>query len=72
MQSWDLIRAFLALVAVGFVTYEMLAIVPAMAAIPDLRSDAYHALHARSTLVYGSAVLCVLAALVLSAVRTES
>jgi hypothetical protein len=68
----DLIRALLALVAVGFVTYEMLAIVPAMAAIPDLRSDAYHALHARSTLVYGGAVLCVLAALVLSAVRTES
>ena len=68
----DLIRAFLVLIALGCIAYEMVAIVPAMAAIPDLRSDAYHALHGRSTLVYGGAVLCVAAALVMAAVRTES
>jgi hypothetical protein len=68
----DLVRALLVVLALGFITYEMTAIVPAMAAIPDVRSDAYHALHGRSTAIYGSAVLLALAALVLAAVRTES
>ncbi len=68
----DLVRALLVLIALGAITYEMAAIVPAMAAIPDVHSDAYHALHSRSTAVYGSAVVCVAAALVLAAVRTES
>jgi hypothetical protein len=68
----DLVRALLVVLALGFITYEMTAIVPAMAAIPDLRSDAYHALHGQSTAIYGSAVLLALAALVLAAVRTES
>jgi hypothetical protein len=68
----DLIRALLVLLALGFVAYEMAVIVPAMAAIPDLRSADYRALHGRSTLVYGGAVLCVLGALVMAAIRTES
>jgi hypothetical protein len=68
----DLVRAFLVLLALGCVTYEMVAIVPAMAAIPDLRSPAYHALHGRSSAVFGSAVLLAAAALVLAAVRTDS
>jgi hypothetical protein len=66
------VRALLVVLALGFITYEMTAIVPAMAAIPDVRSDAYHELHGRSTAIYGSAVLLALAALVLAAVRTES
>jgi hypothetical protein len=68
----DLVRALLVALALGVISYEMVAVVPAMAAIPDVRSDAYHALHGRSTAIYGSAVLLALAALVLAAVRTES
>ena len=68
----DLVRAGLIAVALGALTYEMLAIVPAMAAISDFRSDAYHALHGTSTRVYGGAVLAVAAALVLAAIRTDS
>ena len=68
----DLVRALLVLIALGFVTYDMAAIVPAMAALPDVHADAYHALHGRSTVVYGGAVVCATAALVLAAVRTES
>ena len=68
----DLVRAGLIVVALGALTYEMLAIVPAMAAIADYRSDAYHALHGASTRVYGGAVFAVAAALVLAAIRTDS
>ncbi len=68
----DIVRAALVLVALGFITYEMLAIVPAMAAIPDYRSDAYHQLHGQSTGIYGCAVLAALAALVLAAVRSDT
>jgi hypothetical protein len=68
----DLVRALLILLALGLIGYVSLAIVPAMAAIPDFQSDAYHALHARSTAVYGGAVLCVATALVLVAIRTEN
>ncbi len=67
----DLSRALLVLLALGFVAYEMQVIVPAMAAIPDLRSDAYRALHGRSTAIYGGAVLCVAVSLVLAAVRRD-
>ncbi len=67
----DFVRAALVAIALGFIGYEMLAIVPAMASLPDLRSDAYHALHRRSTAIYGSAVLCIAAALVLAAVRSD-
>ena len=68
----DIVRAALVLVALGFITYEMLAIVPAMAALPDYQSDAYHQLHGQSTTIYGSAVLATLAALILAAVRSDS
>jgi hypothetical protein len=68
----DIVRAALVLLALGFITYEMLVIVPAMAAIPDVHSDAYHQLHGTSTMVYGSAVLADLIALVLVAIRSDS
>jgi hypothetical protein len=68
----DIVRATLVAVALCFITYEMLVIVPAMAAIPDLRSDAYHQLHGQSTAVYGGAVLAGLVALVLAAIRSDS
>ncbi len=68
----DIARAGLVLVALGFITYEMLVIVPAMAAIPDVQSDAYHQLHGQSTAIYGSAVLAGLAALVLAAIRSDT
>ncbi len=68
----DLVRVLLVLLALGFVAYEMQVIVPAMAAIPDLRSDAYRALHGRSTAIYGGAVLSVAISLVLAAVRRDS
>jgi hypothetical protein len=68
----DIVRAALVLVALGFITYEMLVIVPAMAAIPDYQSDAYHQLHGQSTAIYGGAVLAALAALVLAAVRSDT
>jgi hypothetical protein len=67
----DIVRAALVLVALGLVAYETFAIVPAMAAIPDVRSPEYLALHARSTFVYGGVVLLALVALVMAAVRTE-
>jgi hypothetical protein len=68
----DICRAVLIVIALGLVGYETFAIVPAMAAIPDLRSDAYHDLHRQSSVVYGAVVICTLAALVLAAIRGDS
>jgi multisubunit Na+/H+ antiporter MnhG subunit len=42
-----------------------------MQATTDVHGDAYHALHARSTAVYGGVVLLVLAAMVLGAARRD-
>lgn len=67
----DIVRAALIVLALGLVAYETFAIVPAMAALPDLRGDAYRALHGRSTLVYGGVVLLDLAALVMAAIRGD-
>lgn len=68
----DLVRALLLLVALALVAYQSSTIVPAMAALPDVNSGAYHALHARSTAVYGGVVLLGLAALVMAAIRDDS
>jgi len=68
----DIARAACVAIALGFLAWEMAIVVPAMAATPDFQSEAYHALHAASTRVYGGAVLFIVAALVLAAVRNDS
>jgi hypothetical protein len=68
----DIVRAGLLLVALLLVAYETFAIVPAMAAIADLHSPEYAALHGRSTQVYGGVVLLALAALIMAAVRGDA
>lgn len=70
-RTWDAARAALVAVALGLAAYEQRAIVPAMQAISDLASPHYHALHQRSSAVYGGAVLCALAALALAAARRD-
>jgi hypothetical protein len=54
------------------VWFETRAIVPAMAAISDLGSPEYHALHQRSTLVYGGVVVLGFAAIVMAAARRDN
>lgn len=71
-RVWDAVRIVLAALALALTFYHQHAVVPAMLAVPDLSSPAYHALHARSTQIYGAAVLCVLAALVLAASRRDA
>jgi hypothetical protein len=68
----DIARACCAIVALLFLGWEMAFVVPAMAAISDYHSDAYHALHGVSTRVYGGAVLFIAAALVLAAIRSDN
>lgn len=68
-RTWDAVRAVLVLIALGLATYERQAIVPQMTATTDVRSAEYHALHKRSTNVYGGVVLLAFAALVLAAAR---
>jgi hypothetical protein len=70
-RTWDAARILLVALALGLVTYEQQAVVPAMRAITDLTSPAYHDLHVRSTGVYGAAVLLILVALVLGALRHD-
>lgn len=70
-RRWDLARAALVVVALALATYQQRAIVPAMAAVADVTSAEYRALHARSTRVYGGVALAVLAALVLAAARRD-
>jgi hypothetical protein len=70
-RTWDFARAGLVALALCLATYEQKAIVPQMQATTDVHGDAYHALHARSTLVYGGVVLLVLAALILGAARRD-
>jgi hypothetical protein len=71
-RTWDIVRAALVAIALGFAAYEQQAIVPAMQATSDLRGPEYHALHQRSSGIYGGAVLLVLAALALAAARRET
>jgi hypothetical protein len=71
-RTTDIVRAMLILIALGLVAYETFAIVPAMAAIPDVHSDAYHELHGRSSAVYGGVVVATFVALILAAVRGDT
>jgi hypothetical protein len=68
----DIVRAALILIALLLVAYETFAIVPAMAAITDLRSPDFADLHQRSMQVYGGVVVLALAALVMAAVRGDA
>ena len=70
-RTWDLARAALVAVALGLATYEQRAVVPLMEALADPRDPAYHALHQRSTLVYGGVAILVLVTLVLAAARRD-
>ena len=68
----DIVRVGLVVIALALVAVETFAIVPQMAAMTDLRSPDYLALHHESSLVYGGSVLCVIAALILAAVRSDT
>ena len=70
-RTFDFVRALLVAVALALVWFESRTIVPAMAAINDLTSPQYHALHNRSSLVYGGVVLLGLIAIVMAAARRE-
>jgi hypothetical protein len=70
-RRWDFARGALIVVALALATYQQRAIVPAMAAVVDVRSDEYRALHGQSTRIYGGVALAVLAALVLAAARRD-
>jgi hypothetical protein len=70
-RIFDFVRALLIAAALALVWYEARAIVPAMATVSDVNSSQYHALHSRSTLVYGSVVLLGLIAIVMAAARRE-
>jgi hypothetical protein len=68
----DIVRAALILVALLLVAYETFAIVPAMAAITDVRSPDFAELHQRSTQIYGGVIVLGLAALIMAAVRGDA
>jgi hypothetical protein len=70
-RIFDFVRALLIAVALALVWFESRAFVPAMAAVNDVASAEYHALHNRSTIVYGSVVLLGLIAIVMAAARRE-
>jgi hypothetical protein len=70
-RTWDFARAGLIALALILAAYQQNAIVPAMTATTDVRSDDYHALHQRSTEVYGAVVLLAFAALILAAARRD-
>jgi hypothetical protein len=71
-RTYDFTRALFILVALGLVFFQSATIIPAMAATTDFHSDAYHALHARSSAIYGAAMLLGLIALVMAAARKDS
>lgn len=71
-RTFDFVRALLVLIALGLVWLESATIVPAMSQITDVHSAEYHALHGRSTMVYGGVVLLALAALVMTALRRDN
>jgi hypothetical protein len=68
---FDFIRALLIAAALALVWFESRTVVPAMALVNDVTSPQYHALHSRSTLVYGGVVLLGLVAIVMAAARRE-
>jgi len=70
-RTWDFGRAALIVIALGLATYEQRAIVPEMLSSTDVHGAAYHALHQRSSEVYGAALLLVFVALVLAAARRD-
>lgn len=71
-RIYDLLRVALVALAEVLIVLHGRLIVPAMAQIADVRSPAYHALHTRSTLFYGGALLLVFAAIVMAAARPEN
>ena len=70
-RIFDFVRALLIALALALVWFESRAIIPAMALVSDVSSPQYHALHGRSTLVYGGVVLLGLAAIIMAAARRE-
>jgi hypothetical protein len=68
-RTADIFRALAIVIALGLLVYHQTTIVAAMAAIPDVSSAAYHALHDRSRLVYGGVLLLCLGALIAAAAR---
>ncbi|MGD0472077.1 MAG: DUF4149 domain-containing protein [Candidatus Velthaea sp.] len=70
-RIFDFVRALLVAMALVLVWFESHAIVPAMAAVNDVNSPQYHALHGRSTIVYGGVVVLGLIAIVMAAARRE-
>ena len=60
------LRAVLVAVALAFAFYHQHVVVQAMLAITDVASPAYHALHTRSTEIYGAVVVLVFASLLLA------
>jgi len=71
-RTADIFRALATLIAIGLLAYHQLTIVAAMAAIPDVSSAAYHALHDRSRIVYAGVLLFSLGALVAAAARPRN
>lgn len=67
----DVARAALIVLALALTFYHQHVIVRAMLGT-EIGSPAYHALHTRSSLIYGAALVALLAALVVAAVRRES
>jgi hypothetical protein len=70
-RTFDFVRALLVAAALVLVWFQSREIVPALAAITDFSSPQYHALHQRSTLVYGGVVVLGLIAIVMAAARRE-
>jgi len=71
-RTADIFRSLAIVIALGLLFYHQKAIVEAMAAIPDVASAAYHALHDRSRIVYGAIVLLSLGALIAAAARPRN
>jgi predicted acyltransferase len=71
-RTADIFRSLAILIALGLLFYHQRTIVAAMAAIPDVASAPYHALHDRSRIVYGGIVLLSLGALIAAAARPRN
>ncbi len=70
-RIFDFARALLIALALGLVWYEGRSILPEMLAVTDIASPQYHALHQRSTVVYGGVVVLGLVAIVMAATRRD-
>jgi len=71
-RTADIFRAVAIALASGLLVYHQTTIVAAMAAIPDVSSAAYHALHDRSRIIYGGVLILCLGALVAAAARPRN